>query len=232
MRFDVLTIFPEMFSGFLGYSIIKRAREKKLIEIYIHDIRAYSTDKHRSVDDYPYGGGPGMVMMIEPIDRAIEELKKNVTYDEIIFLTPDGETFNQQIANRLSLMNSILLLCGHYKGVDQRVRDHLITMELSIGDYVLTGGELAAAVVIDAVTRLIPGVLHDESSALHDSFQAGLLSEPVYTRPAIYKGWKVPEVLLSGDAKKIAQWRFEKAYEKTLKRRPDLLKDTPDEQIV
>ncbi|MCX7697782.1 MAG: tRNA (guanosine(37)-N1)-methyltransferase TrmD [Bacteroidales bacterium] len=224
MRFDVLTIFPEMFSGFLNHSILKRAREKKLVEIYVHDIRNYSTDKHKRVDDYPYGGGPGMVMMIEPIDRAISDLKQKISYDEIIFMTPDGIPFTQSIANRLSLQRNLLLLCGHYKGVDQRVRDNLVTMEISIGDYVLTGGELPAAVVIDAVTRLIPGVLHDETSALHDSFQAGLLSEPVYTRPSEYKGWKVPDILLSGDSKKIEEWRYEQAYKKTLKLRPDLLK--------
>jgi len=230
MRIDILTIFPNMFTGFLNESILKRAQEKKLVEIFVHNIRDFSTYKHKRVDDYPYGGGAGMVMMVEPIERCISWLTASRKYDEIIYLTPDGELFNQKKANQLSMLNNIILLCGHYKGIDQRVRDYLVTMELSIGDYVLTGGELAAAVVTDAIVRLIPGVLHDETSALNDSFQTGLLDSPVYTRPAEYKGWKVPEILFSGDQKKIEAWRFEQALEKTKKRRPDLLKGTPYEE--
>jgi len=230
MRIDILTIFPNMFTGFLNESILKRAQEKKLVEIFVHNIRDFSTDKHKRVDDYPYGGGAGMVMMVEPIERCISWLTAARKYDEIIYLTPDGELFNQKKANQLSMLNNIILLCGHYKGIDQRVRDYLVTMELSIGDYVLTGGELAAAVITDAIVRLIPGVLHDETSALNDSFQTGLLDSPVYTRPAEYKGWKVPEILLSGDQKKIKAWRFEQALEKTKKRRPDILKGTPYEE--
>jgi len=230
MRIDILTIFPNMFTGFLNESILKRAQEKKLVEIFVHNIRDFSTDKHKRVDDYPYGGGAGMVMMVEPIERCISWLTAARKYDEIIYLTPDGELFNQKKANQLSMLNNIILLCGHYKGIDQRVRDYLVTMELSIGDYVLTGGELAAAVITDAIVRLIPGVLHDETSALNDSFQTGLLDSPVYTRPAVYKGWKVPEILLSGDQKKIEAWRFEQALEKTKKRRPDILKGTPYEE--
>jgi tRNA (guanine37-N1)-methyltransferase len=224
MRIDILTLFPEMFEGPFSESIIKRAQEKGMVEIHCHNIRDYSTNKHKKVDDYAFSGGAGMVMQIEPIARVIEKLKGEREYDEIIYVTPDGETFNQGIANQLSLKGNIMILCGHYKGVDQRVRDHFITREISIGDFVLTGGELAAAVIADAVIRLIPGVISDETSALTDSFQDNLLAPPVYTRPADYKGWKVPDILLSGDAKKIEAWKEQQAYERTQKRRPDLLK--------
>ncbi len=223
MRIDILTLFPGMFKGFLTESIIKRAIEKKIVEINIHNIRDFANNKHKQVDDYPFGGGAGMVMMIEPIDRAIEHLRKNTNYDEIIYLTPDGELYNQKLANYLSTLNNIVLLCGHYKGVDQRVRDNLITREISIGDYVLSGGELPAAVLIDSIVRLIPGVLSDETSALTDSFQDNLLSPPVYTRPANYKGWKVPDVLLSGNFKAIEEWKFNQSVERTKKLRPYLL---------
>lgn len=206
-------------------SIVKRAQTKGLVEINVIDLRQYASDKHKSVDDYAYGGGAGMVMMIEPIDRCIEELKTQRTYDEIIYMSPDGERFTQPIANQLSLKRNLILLCGHYKGVDERVREHLVTREISIGDYVLSGGELAAAVVTDAVVRLIPGVLSDETSALTDSFQDNLIAPPVYTRPAEYKGWKVPDVLLSGHEQKIADWRYQQALERTQTRRPDLLED-------
>lgn len=225
MRIDILTLFPEMFDGPFSQSIIKRAVEKKLAEIHIHNIRDYSKDKHRRVDDYPYGGGAGMVMMVDPIARCIDQLKKDRNYDEIIFLTPDGEPYNQPVANQLSTKNNLILLCGHYKGVDERVRENYITREISIGDYVLSGGELPAAVVCDSIIRLIPGVLGDETSALSDSFQDGLLSPPVYTRPANYKGWKVPDILLSGHEKKIYEWRYEKAVERTKKRRPNISSD-------
>jgi len=224
MRIDILTIFPKMIECFFTESIIKRAKEKGIVEIYCHNIRDFSTNKHKQVDDYQYGGGAGMVMMIEPIDRAIEYLKKDRKYDEIIYLTPDGEPYNQKLANYLSTLNNIIILCGHYKGIDQRIRDHLITKEISIGDYVLTGGELPAAIIVDSIVRLIPGVLSDETSALTDSFQDNLLSPPVYTRPAEYKGWKVPDVLLSGNFKEIEKWRFEKSIERTKKLRPDLYK--------
>lgn len=223
MRIDILTIFPEMFDGPFSHSIIKRAKEKGLVDIYLHNIRDYATDKHRRVDDYPFGGGAGMVMMIEPVLSCIENLKKDRDYDEIIFMTPDGEKFDQPIANQLSTLKNIILLCGHYKGIDERLREHVITREISIGDYVLSGGELAAAVVTDSIVRILPGVLGDETSALSDSFQDGLLSPPVYTRPADYKGWKVPDIMLSGHDRKIAEWRHEQALERTWKRRPDLL---------
>ncbi len=225
MRIDILTLFPEMFEGPLSESIIKRAREKGIVEIHFHDIREYSTDKHNRVDDYPFGGGAGMVMQIEPISILIEELRSQRSYDEIIYMTPDGHRLNQKTVNQLSLKGNIMILCGHYKGVDQRVRDHFITMEISIGDYVLTGGELAAAVVVDSVVRLIPGVLSDETSALTDSFQDNLLSPPVYTRPAEFKGWRVPDILLSGHQANIEKWREEQAYERTKRLRPDLLSD-------
>jgi len=225
MRIDILTIFPEMFAGPFDHSIVKRALEKKLAEIHFHNIRDYSASKHKNVDDYPFGGGSGMVMMIQPIADCIEKLQGERRYDEIIFLTPDGSLFNQQVANRLSLMQNIILLCGHYKGIDERIRQHYITMELSIGDYVLSGGELAAAVVCDSLIRLIPGVLNDETSALSDSFQDNLLSPPVYTRPAEYKGWKVPEVLLSGNEALIKQWRYEQSLIRTNERRPGLIKE-------
>lgn len=223
MRIDILTIFPEMFEGPFAHSIVKRAREKGLVEIHLHNIRDYATNKHRRVDDYPFGGGAGMVMMIEPVLHCINDLKKHRTYDEIIFMTPDGEMLDQPIANQLSTLKNIILLCGHYKGIDERLREHVITREISIGDYVLSGGELAAAVVTDSIVRLLPGVLGDETSALSDSFQDGLLSPPVYTRPADYQGWKVPDVLLSGHDRKIAEWRHEQSLERTQKRRPGLL---------
>jgi tRNA (guanine37-N1)-methyltransferase len=224
MRIDILTLFPEMFEGPLSESIIKRARDKGIVEIHFHDIREYSTDKHKRVDDYPFGGGAGMVMQIEPISLLINELRSQRTYDEIIYMTPDGRRLEQKIVNQLSLKGNIIILCGHYKGVDQRVRDQFITMEISIGDYVLTGGELAAAVVVDSVVRLIPGVLSDETSALTDSFQDNLLSPPVYTRPAEFNGWKVPDILLSGHQANIEKWREEQAYLRTKQLRPDLLK--------
>lgn len=223
MRIDVLTILPALLQGPFSDSIMKRAQEKGLAEIHIHNIRDYSTNKHKNVDDYQYGGGAGMVMSIEPIATLIEKLKSERNYDEIIYMTPDGEVLEQGISNDLSLKNNIMILCGHYKGVDERIREHFITREISIGSYVLSGGELAAAVLVDSVVRLIPGVLNDETSALTDSFQDNLLSPPVYTRPPEYNGWKVPEVLLSGDFKKIDKWREEKALERTKARRPDLL---------
>ncbi|PLW93649.1 MAG: tRNA (guanosine(37)-N1)-methyltransferase TrmD [Marinilabiliales bacterium] len=223
MRIDILTIFPEMFDGPFSHSIIKRAIEKEKAEIHLHNIRDYTLDKHKKVDDYQFGGGAGMVMMAEPIILAIEKLQKERKYDEIIFLTPDGEVLNQGIANQLSMTGNLILLCGHYKGIDERIREHFITKEISVGDYVLSGGELAAAVLSDAIIRLIPGVLNDETSALSDSFQNNLLSAPVYTRPSEFRGWKVPEVLLSGNDKLIQEWRHEKALDRTKKRRPDLL---------
>lgn len=223
MRIDILTVVPELLESPFSHSILKRAVDKGLAEIFIHNIRDWSTDKHKSVDDYAFSKGAGMVMSIEPIDRAISELKAQRDYDEVIFLTPDAKLFEQRDANNLSLKKNLIILCGHYKGVDQRVRDHLVTMEFSIGDYVLTGGELAAAIVSDAIVRLIPGVLSDETSALTDSFQDGLLSPPVYTRPAEYKGWKVPEILLSGNDQLIEEWKHEQAIERTKKIRPQLL---------
>ena len=225
MRIDILTLFPEFFDSPFKCSIIKRAVEKNYTEIYLHNIRDYSTDKHKSVDDYCFGGGAGMVMMIQPIEDLILKLKEERTYDEIIYMTPDAPVFNQKEANKLSMSNNVMILCGHYKGVDQRVRDHYITKEISIGDYVLTGGELAAVVIVDSIIRLIPGVLTDETSALSDSFQDGLLSPPVYTRPADHKGWKVPEVLLSGNDKLINEWRESASLEITERIRPDLLDD-------
>lgn len=225
MRIDILTIFPVMFEGPFGHSIIKRAIEKGLAEIHIHNIRDYSTNKHRNVDDYVYGGSAGMVMMIQPIADCIDMLEKERVYDEVIFLTPDGELLEQGIANQLSLKGNLILLCGHYKGIDERIRENYITREISIGDYVLSGGELAAAVLTDSIVRLIPGVLSDETSALTDSFQDGLLSPPVYTRPADYKGWKVPDVLLSGNERDIKAWNTEKAIERTRIRRPGILGD-------
>ncbi len=223
MRFDIITCLPRLLESPFSDSILKRAQQKGLVTVVVHDLRAYAPNKHRTTDDYPFGGGAGMVMMIEPIDNCITQLKTERTYDEIIYLSPDGDMFTQGVANELSLKENLILLCGHYKGVDERVREHLITREISIGNYVLSGGELAAAVVADAVIRLIPGVLSDETSALTDSFQDGLIAPPVYTRPAEYKGWKVPEVLLSGHEAKIAQWKYEKSLERTQKRRPDLL---------
>ncbi|MDE7463108.1 MAG: tRNA (guanosine(37)-N1)-methyltransferase TrmD [Muribaculaceae bacterium] len=224
MRIDILTVLPEMFESPLNCSILKRAQDKGLAEIHVHNLRDYTINKHRKVDDYPFGGEAGMVMSVQPIDACISKLKSERDYDEIIFMTPDGETFDQPMANSLSLLENIIILCGHYKGVDYRVREHFITKEISIGDYVLTGGELPALCVTDALVRLIPGVIGDEQSALSDSFQDNLLAPPVYTRPADYNGWKVPDILLSGHEAKIAEWRYEQAMERTKRLRPDLLK--------
>lgn len=225
MRIDIITVLPEMIETTLHCSILKRAQEKGLVEFGLHNLRDYSLDKHRRVDDYPFGGEAGMVLQIEPIDRCIASLKRQRCYDEVIFTTPDGEQFTQITANKLSLKQNIIILCGHYKGVDYRVREHLITREISIGDFVLTGGELAAAMIADAVVRVIPGVIGDEQSALSDSFQDGLLAPPVYTRPGEYNGWRVPDVLLSGHERKITEWRLEQAIERTKKLRPDLLQE-------
>jgi tRNA (guanine37-N1)-methyltransferase len=223
MRIDILTCLPKLLESPFGDSILKRAQEKNLVTVNVHDLREYSVNKHRTTDDYAFGGGAGMVMMIEPIDRCISSLKAERAYDEIIYMSPDGELFSQSLANQLSLKQNLILLCGHYKGVDERVRQHLVTREISIGDYVLSGGELAAAVVADSIIRLLPGVLNDETSALSDSFQDGLIAPPVYTRPAEYKGWKVPEVLLSGHQAKIEDWKQDEAQKRTRKRRPSLL---------
>jgi len=223
MRIDIITVLPELLKSPFEASIMKRAIEKGLVEVHFHNLRDYTKDKRKTVDDYQFGGGAGMVMMIEPIDLCISKLKSERNYDEIIYMTPDGETLNQKMANSISLYENIIILCGHYKGVDQRVRDQFITKEISIGDYVLSGGEIGAIVFCDAIIRLIPGVLSDETSALTDSFQDNLLSPPIYTRPADYKGWKVPEVLLSGHFANIEKWREDKAYEHTKNRRPDLL---------
>lgn len=223
MRIDLLTVMPEMLEGFLNCSILKRAQDKGLAEIVVHNLRDYTTSRHRKVDDYPFGGEAGMVMQIQPIDACISALREERDYDEVIFTSPDGERFDQPMANSLSLLGNIIILCGHYKGVDWRVREHLITKEISIGDYVLTGGELPGAVIADAVVRLLPGVIGDEQSALSDSFQDGLLAPPVYSRPAEYKGWRVPDILLSGHEAKIAEWRYEQALERTRRLRPDLL---------
>ena len=224
MHIDILTILPRLLDGPFADSILQRAQNNELCKIEIHNIRDFSLDKHKSVDDYQFGGGAGMVMLAQPIVDAIESLSKHRTYDEIIYLTPDGERLNQSACNQMSLQKNLLLICGHYKGIDQRVRDHWITREISIGDYVLSGGELAAAVLVDAVVRLIPGVINDETSALTDSFQDDLLAPPVYTRPAEFRGHSVPDVLTSGNFKAIEQWRMEQAYEKTTARRPDLLR--------
>lgn len=223
MRIDIITVLPEMLEGFFNESILARAQKKGLAEIHLHNLRDYSTNKWRRVDDYPYGGFAGMVMQCEPIDRCISQLKAERDYDEVIFTSPDGEQFDQHVANDLSMKGNIIILCGHYKGIDQRVRDHLITREISIGDYVLTGGELAAAIIADAVVRVVPGVIGDEQSALSDCFQDDMLSAPIYTRPAEYKGWKVPEILLSGNEAKIKNWEIEQAMERTQRLRPDLL---------
>jgi tRNA (guanine37-N1)-methyltransferase len=223
MRIDILTILPQLLESPFSASIMQRAQDKGHVEIHVHNIRDYSTNKHKNVDDYQYGGGAGMVMSIEPIATIIENLKAERSYDEIIYMTPDGELFEQSACNQLSLRKNLMILCGHYKGVDERIREHYITKEISIGSYVLSGGELAAAVVVDAIVRLIPGVLNDETSALTDSFQDNLLSPPVYTRPPEFNGWKVPEVLISGDFSKIEQWREEQALKRTKERRPDLL---------
>lgn len=225
MRIDIITVMPEMLISPLNTSILKRAQDKGLVDIIVHDLRDYTTDKHRRVDDYPFGGEAGMVMQIEPVDRAISHLKSQREYDEVIFTSPDGEVLNQPMANALSLKKNIIILCGHYKGIDYRIREHLITKEISIGDYVLTGGELPAAVIADAIVRLIPGAIGDEQSALSDSFQDNLLAPPVYTRPAEYKGWKVPEILLSGHEAKISEWKHEMSIKRTMQLRPDLLKD-------
>ncbi len=232
MRIDIIAIIPEILEGPLNQSIVQRARDKGLAEIRVHTLRDYADNNYKSVDDYAYGGGAGMVIRPEPLFRILDKLMKERDYDEIIYVTPDGEPFTQQTANSLSLLENMIILCGHYKGIDQRIRDHLVTREITIGDYVLSGGELAAAVITDAVVRLIPGVLNDETSALTDSFQDHLLAPPVYTRPEVFRGWKVPEILLSGDQKKIEQWRMEKAMEKTRTMRPDLwekIEKNPDD---
>lgn len=224
MRIDIITTLPKLIESPFSDSILKRAQAKGIVTVNVVDLRQYSTSKHRSTDDYAFGGGAGMVMMIEPIDNCIQDLKSKTVYDEVIYMSPDGQQFTQAVANELSLKENLIILCGHYKGVDERVREHLITREISIGDYVLSGGELAAAVVTDAVVRLIPGVLSDETSALSDSFQDDLIAPPVYTRPAEYKGWRVPEILLSGHQGNIEAWRYEKSLERTRERRPDLFK--------
>ena len=225
MRIDILTVLPEMIEGFFDCSIMARAKKKGLADIVIHNIRDYTTDKHRRTDDYPFGGCAGMVMKIEPIDNLITKLKSERHYDEVIFTTPDGEQWNQKMANTMSMYENIIILCGHFKGIDYRIREHLITKEVSIGDYVLTGGELAAAVMADSLVRIIPGVISDEQSALSDSVQDNLLAPPVYTRPAEYKGWRVPDVLLSGHEAKIREWEFQQSMERTMRLRPDLLEE-------
>ena len=224
MRLDILTLFPNMMSMFFEESILKRAQNKGIVEVVFHDLHDYSLPRYGSVDDYPYGGNAGMVMAIEPLANCIEKLQSERHYDEVIYTAPDGQVFNQPMANELSLKGNLIVLCGHYKGVDERLREHFITREISIGDYVLTGGELAAAVICDAIVRLLPGVIGDEQSALEDSFQDGLLAPPEYTRPPEFRGWRVPEILLSGNHAKIAQWRYDQALERTRQRRPDLLK--------
>ena len=228
MRIDIITILPRLLESPFDDSILKRAQERGIVEIVVHNLRDYSTSKQKQVDDYAFGGGAGMVMMVEPIDRCLADLKKDRDYDEVIYMSPDGEVFDQPMANELSLKQNLVFLAGHYKGIDERVREHLITREISIGNYVLTGGELPAAIVTDAIIRLLPGVLSDETSALTDSFQDGLVSPPVYTRPASYKGWDTPEILRSGNEKLINEWRFEQAVERTKKRRPGMLGDKSD----
>lgn len=224
MRIDIISVLPELIRSPFDYSILKRAQQKGLVEVNLVNLRDYSTDKHKSVDDYAFGGGAGMVIRIEPVAACIEDLKSRHSYDEIIYMSPDGELLDQPLANRLSTVKSMIILCGHYKGIDERIREHFITREVSVGNYVLSGGELGAAILADAVIRLIPGVLNDETSALSDSFQDNLIAPPVYTRPAEFRGWKVPEILLSGHEEKIRQWRHEKSVERTKERRPDLLK--------
>ncbi|HMZ45656.1 MAG TPA: tRNA (guanosine(37)-N1)-methyltransferase TrmD [Chitinophagaceae bacterium] len=224
MNIDIISVAPELLDSPFAHSIMKRAKEKKLLQIQVHNLRNWAINKHGQIDDYQYGGGAGMVMMCEPLVNAIEALQQQKKFDEIIFMTPDGEPFTQQKANQLSLKENILIICGHYKGIDERIREHYVTLEISIGDYVLSGGELAAAVVVDAIGRIIPGVLNDETSALTDSFQDNLLAPPVYTRPANFKGWQVPDVLLQGDTKKIEDWRLEQSIIRTEKKRPNLLK--------
>jgi tRNA (guanine37-N1)-methyltransferase len=225
MRIDIITVLPEMLESPLGCSILKRAQDKGLAEIVVHNLRDYTTNKHRKVDDYPFGGDAGMVIQVEPVDRCISALKAERNYDEVIFTAPDGETFNQRTANSLSLLDNIIILCGHYKGIDYRIREHLITREISVGDYVLTGGEIPAVIIADAIVRLIPGAIGDEQSALSDSFQDNLLEPPIYTRPAVYNGWGVPEILLSGHEARIDAWKHEQALERTRRLRPDLLED-------
>ena len=225
MKIEIITVLPALLDGPFSQSIIKRARDKGLLEVNLVNLRDFAVNKQNQVDDYQYGGGAGMVLMPEPLSRAIEHLQQTTQYDEVIYMTPDGPTFNQQTANRLSLKNNLLIICGHYKGIDERIRQHYITMEISIGDYVLSGGELAAAVVTDAIGRLLPGVLNDETSALFDSFQDNLLAPPVYTRPADFKGWKVPDVLLTGDPKKVDEWRHEQSLSRTQQRRPDIIRE-------
>ncbi len=224
MRIDILTVLPEMLESPLGCSILKRAQQKGLVEFHVHNLRDYTTNRHRKVDDYPFGGEAGMVMQVEPVDRAIGALKADRDYDEVIFTSPDGDLLTQPMANRLSLLQNVIILCGHYKGIDWRIREHLVTKEISIGDYVLTGGEIPAVVIADAMVRLIPGAIGDEQSALSDSFQDNLLAPPVYTRPAEYNGWRVPDILLSGHEARIAEWRYEQSLERTRRLRPDLLK--------
>ena len=223
MRIDILTVLPELLESPFAHSILKRAIEKNLLQVEVHQLRNWAVNEYGQVDDYQYGGGAGMVMMCEPLARAIDSLSKNTLYDEIIYLTPDGEPLNQKIANQLSIKENLLLICGHYKGIDERIREHYITKEISIGDYVLSGGELPAAILVDAIGRLIPGVLNDETSALFDSFQDNLLAPPVYTRPAEFRGWKVPDILLSGDPKKIEDWRHDQSMSKTQNKRPDMM---------
>ncbi len=225
MRIDIITVSPELLASPFAHSIMKRAQDKGLLEVHLHNLRDYGLGKYKQVDDYQFGGGAGMVMMVEPLMDAIQALQKNISYDEVIYLTPDGQQLKQGISNTLSLKENLLLICGHYKGIDERIREHFVTMEISIGDYVLSGGELAAAVLVDSIGRLIPGVLGDETSALMDSFQDNLLAPPVYTRPAEINGWSVPDVLLSGNFKNIDEWRAEQAYQRTKIRRPDLLED-------
>jgi tRNA (guanine37-N1)-methyltransferase len=225
MNIHIISVIPELLESPFNHSILKRAKERGLLNVVVHNLRTWSINKHKQVDDYQYGGGAGMVIMCEPLANAIDELQQDGKFDEIIYVTPDGETLNQKITNQLSLKNNILIICGHYKGIDQRIRDHYVTKEISIGDYVLSGGELAAAILVDAIGRLIPGVLNDETSALTDSFQDDLLAPPVYTRPADFNGWKVPDILLTGDTKKVADWRYEQSLERTQTRRPDLMKD-------
>jgi len=229
MRIDIITIFPEMFEGPFSESIIKRAQLKQLIDIHLHQLRDYTTDKHKKVDDYAFSGGAGMVMMIEPIAKCIEKLASERTYDEIIYMSPDGELLDQKMANNFSLKENLIILCGHYKGIDERIREHFITREISIGNFVLSGGELAAAVFADSIIRLIPGVLGDETSALSDSFQNKMVSPPVYTRPREFRGWKVPEILLSGNEKLIEEWKYEQSLKRTLERKPELLDEHEEE---
>jgi tRNA (guanine37-N1)-methyltransferase len=226
MHIDIITVLPELLSSPLGHSIMKRAQDKGLLEICVHNLRDWGLGKNKSVDDYQFGGGAGMVLMVEPLSKLIEHLKTTRTYDQIIYLTPDGTRFQQQLANRLSMYNNLMLICGHYKGIDERIREQYVTMEISIGDYVLSGGELAAAVLVDSIGRLIPGVLNNETSALMDSFQDNLLAPPVYTRPAEYNGWKVPDILLSGHERKVKEWQHEQSILRTTARRPDLLEES------